>query len=35
MAGQGQYPAIFLEIYKNRANDVKVDFCSNMQQETK
>jgi hypothetical protein len=30
-----QYPREFKEICKNRPNDVKVDFCSNIQQEAK
>jgi hypothetical protein len=35
LAGGGQYPGEFKEICKNRPNDVKVDFCSNMQPEAK
>jgi hypothetical protein len=34
LAGGGQYPGEFFKIY-NRPNDVKADFCSNMQQEAK
>jgi hypothetical protein len=34
LAGGGQYPGEFLKIYKNRPNNVKVDFCS-MPQEAK
>jgi hypothetical protein len=35
LAGRCQYPGEFKEICKNRPNNVKVGFCSNMHPEAK